>query len=250
MRHPLNDDMTLPTANADQVSHCGRSSLTADDVAEMHALLDRHFEGVARDQFVRDLQEKSHVLRVWKGGDLVGFSTLLGYRSEMAGECFNVLYSGDTIMAPECWSSPALARGWIAMVKQVKASMPAGRCLWLLLSAGFRTYRFLPVFWRDFWPRFDAEMPPEILRLRDQAACERFGEWYDAAAGVVRLAVPHRLRGRLAVVPEGRLRDPHIAFFLEQNPGWPEGDELVCLTEIDDANLTQAGRRMMRGVES
>jgi hypothetical protein len=45
-------------------------------------------------------------------------------------------------------------------------------------------------------------------------------------------------------LPSGRLADPHIAFFLERNPGWKEGDELVCLTEIAEENLTRAGRRM------
>ena len=38
---------------------------------------------------------------------------------------------------------------------------------------------------------------------------------------------------------------PHIAFFLATNPGHVRGDELVCLTELCDENLTRAGRRMI-----
>ena len=117
-----------------RVDHGVRGDLTAGDIAEMRGLLSRHFEGVDETQFARDLSGKSHVLRVWKGEDLVGFSTLLAYRTEIGDESFNVLYSGDTIMSPACWNSPVLARGWIAMVKGVQASLPAGRCLWLLLS--------------------------------------------------------------------------------------------------------------------
>ena len=44
----------------------------------------------------------------------------------------------------------------------------------------------------------------------------------------------------------GPVPDPHIAFFLERNPGFVRGDELVCLTRIDEQNLTPAGRRMAR----
>jgi hypothetical protein len=132
------------------------------------------------------------------------------------------------------------------MVKRVQASLPEGRCLWLLLSAGFRTYRLLSVFWRDFWPRFDVEMPEDIRALRDAIARERFGECYDAVTGVVRFTRPNRLSGAMAEVPDGRGDDPHVAYFFQQNPGWRGGDELVCLTEIDDANLTPAGRRMIR----
>lgn len=232
-----------------RVAHCERGDLSSAEVAEMRSLLERHFEGVDERQFAADLAEKSHVLRVWKGGGLVGFSTLMAYRGEVDGEVCNLLYSGDTIMSPECWNSPILARGWIAMVLEIKASMPPGRCMWLLLSAGFRTYRFLPVFWRKFWPRFDDAMPVDIRRLRDAIAGERFGAGYDATAGVVRFSQPHRLRGSLAEVPDARREDPHIAYFLAHNPGWNAGDELVCLTEIDDSNLTPAGRRMIRGLK-
>jgi hypothetical protein len=42
------------------------------------------------------------------------------------------------------------------------------------------------------------------------------------------------------------LRDPHVAFFAEHNPGHANGDELVCLTQIHPDNFTAAGHRMMR----
>ncbi len=229
-----------------RATHCSREELTDADVREMRGLLERHFDGVDGCQFAADLAEKSHVLRVRRGGALVGFSTLLAYHRPVDGAARNILYSGDTIMSPECWRSPALSRGWIAMVLEIRASMPPGTCHWLLLSAGFRTYRFLPVFWRDFWPRHDRAMPDDVRRLRDTIARERFGRGYDPGTGVVRFPRPHRLRGALAEVPASRLDDPHVAFFLSRNPDWRDGDELVCLTEIDDANLTPAGRRMIR----
>lgn len=240
--------MNTPHESALHAAHCDRSDLTEADVAAMRHLLERHFHGVDERQFAADLREKTHVLRIWRGAELVGFSSLLAYRTAVDGETLNVIYSGDTIMSPAGWNSPVLARGWIAMVREVKASMPPGRCLWLLLSAGFRTYRFLPVFWREFWPRFDADLPAGIRILRDAIARERFGNCYDRATAVVRFTLPHRLKGDLARVPDGRRDDPHVACFFHFNPGWREGDELVCLTEIDDRNLTPAGRRMVRGL--
>ncbi len=232
-----------------RAGHVRREDLKADEVEEMRALLECHFEGVDRGQFLRDLEDKSHVLRIWKDGRLAGFSSLLAFRDEFAGEPCNILYSGDTIVSPDCWTSPVLARGWIAMVRNIISQMPDGRCLWLLLSAGFRTYRLLPVFWREFWPRHDVEMPDEIRGLRDEIASRRFGANYDAAGGVVRFDLPHRLRGFLAQVPDGRDQDPHVAYFLGCNSGWRNGDELVCLAEIEDGNLTAAGRRMIRGLD-
>jgi hypothetical protein len=81
-------------------------------------------------------------------------------------------------------------------------------------------------------------------------AREKYGEAYQEDEGVVRFAEPQRLREGLDDVPAGRLADPQIAFFLDRNPGWKEGDELVCLTEIAEENLTRAGRRMWGAGES
>jgi hypothetical protein len=46
-------------------------------------------------------------------------------------------------------------------------------------------------------------------------------------------------------VPAGRLRDPNVAFFMERNPDWTRGDELVCLCDLSRANLNRAGRRVV-----
>lgn len=225
-----------------------RSALNGVARAAMFALLARHFDGVTPEGFARDLAEKNRVILLERAGELVGFSTLLVYETTFAGEPVSVVYSGDTIVARDAWGTSALPRAWINAVNQLRAAFPRGRYYWLLLTSGFRTYRFLPVFWREFWPRADAPFPPELQELRDQLARERFNGAFDPAAGIVRFVRPQRLRAGLAAVPTGRDADPHVAFFLAQNPGHVAGDELVCLTELSAANLTPAGRRMVGGV--
>jgi hypothetical protein len=231
-------DVAVPVSHAD---------LTPDERTEMFALIQSHFEGVREDVFSRDLDEKDWVLRIVRDGTLVGFSTLQAYQATVGDQCVNVIYSGDTVMAPEAWGSPVLARGWIALVRAIQATDSDGRWFWLLLSSGFRTYRFLPVFWREFWPRYNAALPDDARVVMHELAQARFGASYDASAGVVRFEAPQRLRAHLAAVPEGRANDPHVRFFLERNPGHANGDELVCVTELSDANLTAAGVRMVRG---
>ena len=222
-----------------------REELTPAQKAEIFQLLSRHFEGVTPGQFARDLAEKNLVLVLQRGETLVGFSTLLSYPTRFEKEAINVIYSGDTIVTPEAWGSMALPRAWVAGVEALRAGLPPGRCFWLLLTSGFRTYRFLPVFWREFYPRFDAPTPPETQRLLRTLARDRFGAQFDVSSGVVRFNAPQRLREGLNQVPPTRETDPHIAFFLAANPGWTNGDELVCLTELKPENLTPAGHRMM-----
>jgi hypothetical protein len=232
---------------ADVALSVARAALTPDDHAAMFALMDSHFEGVSRDVFDRDLDEKDCVLQILRDGVLVGFSTLQVYPATLAGHRVNVIYSGDTIVSPEAWGTPVLARGWIALVRAIQATRPDEPWYWLLLSSGFRTYRFLPVFWREFWPRHEA-LPDEEMRVMASAlARERFDGCFDERTGIVRFPRPQRLREHLARIPEGRRNDAHVQFFLERNPGHTAGDELVCLTRLSDDNLTAAGARMVWG---
>jgi hypothetical protein len=130
-------------------------------------------------------------------------------------------------------------------VQQI-ASARGGDVYWLLLTSGYRTYRFLPVFFRTFYPRYDEQTPAEAQSLLDAVAGERFGSRYDSTTGLVRFERPHALADDLVVVPAGRTADAHVSFFLARNPGFVAGDELVCLTRIHADNLTPAGRRMAR----
>lgn len=221
-----------------------RALLTAAERHAMRSLLARHFVGIETAQFERDLSNKDWVLRLFSGDRLVGFTTLAVCERRLpAGFVATVVYSGDTIVEPEAWHSPALSQGWIRLVRA--AAGDSGRpCYWLLLSSGFRTYRFLPVFWREFWPRYDRQTPPDVEALMRDLAVARYGDAYLADRGIVRFNAPQRLSPALAELPPGRQSNPHIAHFQRLNPGHASGDELVCLTELSPANLTAAGRRV------
>jgi hypothetical protein len=221
-----------------------RAELSPANKAKMFGLLTQHFEGVTPEQFARDLAEKNLALLLEREDALVGFSTLQAYTTTFECEKINVIYSGDTIVTPGAWGTTALPRAWVAGVDSLRARLPPVRCFWLLLTSGFRTYRFLPVFWREFFPRFDALMPHVIRRMLNQLAKERFGNQFDSDMGVVCFTNPQRLKDGLEKIPEGRADDPHVSFFLLRNPGHANGDELVCLTELCSENLTAAGRRM------
>jgi hypothetical protein len=222
-----------------------RAELSFAQRDEMFALLSHHFEGVTREQFECDLAEKNWVVEIRRDGRLLGFSTLLVCEAHFDGRAFTAIYSGDTIVVPEAWGSPALARTWIAAVNYLRAGFPERQCYWLLLTSGFRTYRFLPVFWREFYPRHATPTPPREQHILHHLAATRYGAWHDTVSGIVRFPRPQRLRGQLGAVPAGRVADADIAFFLTRNPGHAHGDELACLTEISEGNLTAAGQRML-----
>lgn len=209
-----------------------RAELTRRDRDAMFALYTTYFATADRVTFERDLAEKEWVVLLCDDdGNIEGFSTLMRMR---VGDA-TIFFSGDTIVARHRWGSFDLPRIWS---RHVFAEADANT-YWFLISSGYRTYRFLPLFFRDFYPRNAALKP-----LLDEIAATKFGDAYDASTSVVRLATPAPLREGISD-PELRMNNPHVRFFVEANPGHAGGDELACLVRIDVDNLTPAGLRMI-----
>lgn len=239
-----------PTAEPSIVACvCAPHEMAGGERDEAFALLAQHFDGVAREQFEADLAEKNVILtlRDAASGALTGFSTMLVYETRVDGAPVSIVCSGDTITDPAAWSSSALPREWIAAANRMRAAYPNGPYYWLLITSGFRTYRLLSTFWQRFCPRHDRPTSPDQKRLLDALAAERFGSRYNATDGIVRFQRPQILRPHLAGIPPQRMDDPHVGFFARRNPGHIRGDELACLCELSEDNLTRAGRRMVFG---
>lgn len=226
-----------------------RAALGGDDVADMYRLFTTHFERVSEYRFRVDLERKDWVIRVRDGKTLLGFTSLQFLRVRAAAADLEVLYSGDTIMKPEARSTTLLARTWIDSVRRISELHAAAEMHWLLLVSGFRTYRLLPVFWREFFPNCTQATPAGVRDTVATLAGTLFGAGYDAHAGVVRFDSPQPLRPELSRIPESRLADPHVRFFASANPGHADGDELVCWTRLTHDNLTVAGTRMWHATE-
>jgi hypothetical protein len=219
-----------------------RSDLTDQDVQDMYSIFQDHYEKTTPELFRRDLDDKNWViiLRDSESKSIQGFSTLAFYESAVNGKPVGVVYSGDTIIRPAYWGTSELPRMWGRSVLRIGAQLPQP-LYWLLISSGYKTYRFLPKFFKEFYPRYDQPTPLGIQEIIDHLADERFGAEYYPELGIVRFAEGATpLRERVADITERHLKDPHIAFFADKNPGHTQGDELVCLTRVGLGNFTAA----------
>jgi len=224
-------------------------SLSDQEVSEMFDLFQLFFGVEGPDTFRADLKRKQYVIHLTDGkGRVQGFSTITGYATAFKDREIGVIYSGDTIVCPEHWGTSLLHKMWLEAVMKLSGELPRP-LYWFLLSSGYKTYRFLPVFFKVFHPQYDLKTEPEVQELVDVLAQRQFGGLYSPEKGIVQFergVTP--LREGVSEVDEKRLKDPHVAFFLEKNPGHVRGDELVCLTELTDDNVSRAGRRIMKAV--
>lgn len=220
-------------------------ALDAQARASLYALLEETFCGTSRRGFERDLDEKDWVLVLEDraSGRPVGFSTQKRLAASVDGEPMVGIFSGDTVVQRGFWGETALARAWARLAFDVAAEARPWRAYWFLICSGYKTYRFLPVFFRVFHPRRDEPMPADTRRILETFALARYPSHYDTATGIVRLSNPAPLRAGIADLSPRRLADPDVAFFARVNPGHVIGDELACLAEIALDNLTPAARR-------
>ncbi|BAO43120.1 hypothetical protein [Thiolapillus brandeum] len=229
------------------------AELDAARVEEMYGLFSRYYDGCSPTLFRGDLDSKDHCLLLENSrGRLCGFTTLAVTTHQVDGRPLRSLFSGDTIIHHEYWGSQTLPRAWCELAGRIKSQAPDLPLYWFLIVKGHRTYRYLKLFSRDYYPAPGREIPPDMRSIMDFLAGQRFGECYDAQSGVIRFP---RSRGHLRpewnALEAANRSKPDVAFFLQKNPGHGRGDELVCLTELDKKNLKrQALQAFIGGLET
>jgi len=155
-------------------------------------------------------------------------------------------YGSSAIYSRMSRESLGLWKRVFAEADQTRKQSPDTLFYWFLISSGYKTWRYLPIFFLDYSPhpelsgsRFDRT----VLRT---LAAKKFGDRYHPEAGVIRFHRANPLRPGVAEVTEQRLRDPLVEFFIRMNPGHAQGDELACLARISRSNLTRAGLRLLK----
>ena len=237
----------MPALNAIVLTSSARAAVSLTDAERdaMHALMTGHYEAVPRERFEADLAGKDEVLMLHdEAGKVRGFTTLAWNPAGVLAEGGS-LFSGDTIIDRSCWGTQELVHAFCRRAGERGAK--SGRPLfWFLLSKGHRTYLYLPLFARRFHPH--PERPEPVWEeLASRVALGLFGDAWKPDEGVIRFPASHgHLRGEIAATSQERRQNPWVRFFLERNPGYASGEELVCLTEMRADNLRRVALAAFR----
>lgn len=220
--------------------------LTSDSIHAMYRLFAQYYDSINLDAFQSDLSKKSHVLQIHNADQvLVGFTSILHFEIEVQQQTLQIVYSGDTIMADTYWGNPILAFAWLKFAGTIKARNPSHPLYWFIIVKGHRTYRYLPVFSKIFYPNYQYATPSWEQNLIDHLATMTFGDNYDSNKGIVHFQHSQgHLKESWAAIPKHLLQRKEIQFFMSKNPDYHRGDELVCLCKLDEHNLKPLSRRL------
>ena len=225
-----------------------RKRLTDSDKEAMYVLYSRYYNGCDGELFRRDLKDKDYVIVLRNvAGQLCGFTTLLLMDFDSGGGRKRAIFSGDTVIHREYWGTQALALAWCRMAGTIKSEHPQLPLFWFLIVKGYRTYRYLPLFARSFYPTWRHQTPADVQTMMDDLATQRFGDAYKRELGIVRFDQSRgHLAGEWADIPSHVTKHRDVRYFLDRNPDYANGDELVCFTELDEGNLRSFALRAFR----
>jgi hypothetical protein len=231
-----------------QGSLIGAGDLTARERDAMFRLMDETFANVRRDAFDADMAAKDWVIRVHdpESRKLVGFSTQVLLGPETLGADVWVLYSGDTVVERQYWGDVALAHVWGRLALDLIDLYGNEPLYWFLTSKGFRTYRYLPMFFKEWFPQSGRETPAYERQLIDAMGVRLAPRCYDDRTQVIRAGEWKDFVRPGISDPVGRAAsDEHVRYFLERNPRYDRGDELCCLAPLTRDNFTRAAYRVI-----
>jgi hypothetical protein len=223
------------------------AELAPDDARAMYEIFARHYDCVSLERFLIDLSEKDCVLILRNPNDAIcGFSTQKVFRATVEDIPVRAVFSGDTIVDRAYWGEQELGRCWCRYVSSVYWEEPDVPLYWFLISKGYRTYLFLPLFFESFYPNCEAQTPDFEKRVLDTLAATKFPDHYRPESGLIEFSESQgQLKPHLAEIPPRRLRDPHVQFFLKRNPAYASGHELACLAEISPSNMKLFAGRIL-----
>lgn len=180
-------------------------------------------------------------------GEICGFSSQRVLRLSVGGSPIRAVFSGDTIVDRAHWGEQELGRCWCRYVSGLYTEEPDVPLYWFLISKGFRTYLYLPLFFESFYPNREAPTPEFEQRVLDALGTAKFPAYYRRESGLIEFPESQgQLKPHLAEIPMRRLRNPHVQFFLRRNPGFRAGCELACLAEISPSNMKCFAGRILQ----
>lgn len=210
--------------------------LSEAEICRLFSLMEETYDSCDKGQFIEDLLEKDDLILLKDQANTIqGFTTLISSSVCINGEQARVVFSGDTLISREYWGTPTLAVATVRYFCKLY-NKDMAPLYWILISKGYRTYRFMPLYFHEFWPRLDSTIPAQIKAIRDKYITKKYGSRYNSERAIISADESQYYLNSEQQECHGSSR-PDVAFFLEANPGYTKGDELVCICEISPENF-------------
>ena len=209
---------------------------TEKEISAMYALMTEFYDNMDEAVFRRDFSDKDYCLVLYDEETLVGFTTQKVMSVTVNGREIHGMFSGDTIIHKDHWGELELFKVWANFWFDYAEKYE--EFYWFLICKGYKTYRILPAFWKEFYPNRNTDTPEYEQKIINAYASLLYPEEYNPDTGVIEYKhVKDKLRSGVADVDSHRIKNKDIAFFCNKNPGHVSGNDLACLARVDKRHL-------------
>jgi hypothetical protein len=223
-------------------------SLTFNQKKAMYTLMTRYYDNLSFDKFIYDFEEKDDVIILVDEGEIYGFTTIELKEMIIDGKSIIGVFSGNTIVDNEYAFQSELQKGFTRYIENMINKEKHREIYWFLICKGYKTYRYLSVYFNDYYPNKDKPTPIFEQKVMDRYAEDKYGKAYDKTTGVIKnTGINDFLKEGVATIDKRVKKNKVNVYFEKVNHNHFRGDELVCLAKFSDENLKRAFYRATRG---
>lgn len=204
----------------------------------------------SREDFEAAGRPHHEVIRFRQGTTLVGFGFLSTHALRHEGKTRVMLFTTDVYIDPTHQGQSLIQRSGLMSYLRAKRRFPLAPIYWLFEAASPVAYMLLTRNFKDYWPHHDRPLLPGQHELRMTAIQAVFGPDHANEHGIVTNPTRILVWKSDAAFRTGKELDPAYAYYEAINPGWPDGEGVVCVCPLTMGNFVamamNAGRRMTR----
>lgn len=223
------------------------NNLSDMNINAMFQLMNQYYDNIKYDKFVQDLKCKDQLIMLWDEDEIYGFSTIEMMPLKINEKEIVGIFSGDTIVDQKRPMGLGLQEGFSTFIYHLLETEER-EIYWFLICKGYKTYRYMSIYFHDYYPNKSVDTPPYEQEIMDTYAIKKYGETYIKETGIiVNMGDNDFLKDGVAPVNEKAKLNRVNRFFIDKNPGHEKGDELVCLARFSHDNLKDAFFRVIKG---
>ncbi len=182
---------------------------------------------------IEALKQRQRIALFKYKGEIVGIAAIDIFPEVFEGEKACSIYTGNTWVRQD-WRNKNLIQllAFMSMIES-KIRYPFHRLYWFFGSNNYMSYRLLYSNFSRFWPALDVQTPEWELNYMRHLGELYFDSTLDRETLIWSQKGSRSFKEEDTVLADKHKKDPHIQFYLERNPGYMQGDRLMCMAPLD-----------------
>lgn len=199
---------------------------------------------------VAALKQRQRIALYRYKGEIVGIAALDILPEEFEGKKACAIYTGNTWVRNDFRNANLIQSLAFISMLEAKARYPLHRLYWFFGSNNYMSYRLMYRNFDQFWPSPNEQTPNWEHSYMQHLGITFFDETLNKDTLVWSQPYSRSFKDSDTQLSEKLMQDTYIQYYLERNPGYTQGDRLMCMAPLDRNTIPnivkQSAKRLWR----